>query len=110
MSKVTSTRVTSSADVKAAGGPARIYAITVQNSGTAGTAGNVEIRDAQSPAGDTGTLRFDWRHGATDEDVVATQIAPLVINFGPNGLYMPNGIRVTFATITQAVVWVLWEG
>ncbi len=108
--KTKSTRVTSSADVKAFGGPATIYAITIQNSGTAGTAGNVEIRDAQSTPGDTGTLRWDYRHGATDEDLVASQVAPASVSFGEHGLHMPQGIRVTFATITQAIVWVIWEG
>jgi hypothetical protein len=101
--KTKSTRCTASADVKAAGGPAHIHKIHISSSGTAGTDGTIEIRDAVSPAGDTGTLRFDTRFDASTDELTAT------IDFSPP-LYMPNGIRVTYVAATETVVWVIWEG
>ncbi len=108
--RIKSTRVTSSADVKAIGGPAYLHKILVMNNGTAGTAGNVEVRDAVSPAGDGGTLRFDLRFGSVDEDDPAglPHNRDGVNFFVP--LYMPNGIRITLNTVTNVVVWVFWEG
>ena len=106
--KVKSTRAASatSADIKAIGGPAYIHKIVVFNTGTAGTAGSLEFRDAQNPAGDTGTLRFDFRFGSADEDTLSANRS---IDF-PEPLYMPDGIRVVFNTVTNVVVWVFWEG
>lgn len=102
-----STRATASADVLVAGIPARVYKLHVQNNGTAGTAGNLELRDATATPGDGGTLRWDVRFGSTDQDTAGA--VPVDVDFGDDGLYMPDGIRITLNTVTNLIVWVVWE-
>jgi hypothetical protein len=102
MIKVKTSQKTASGDVKAAGGPATLYFITISNNGTAGTAGEIEIRDAVSPAGDTGTLRWSTRFASADEASVHYEF--------PEGIYMPDGIRFTMDTVTNIIATIGYAG
>jgi hypothetical protein len=104
--KMKSTNVTGSADVKAVGGPATIRKVQVSYT-AAGTAGTIEIRDAVSPPGDTGVLRWSVNVSGTAAGIVAN--ADFAAHEA-SGLHMPDGIRVTVVSATNVSVWVLWEG
>lgn len=102
------TQLTASGDVKAYGGPGKVLWITVSNNGTAGVAGEVELREAVSPAGDGGTLRWSRRFDSADETAFHHEFRGQ--RDGDHGIDFSNGIRFTMDTVTNLIVTIGWEG
>ena len=105
---VKAAQLTGSADVKAKGGPASVHSMCIMNNGTLGAAGWIELRDATTPAGNTGTLRFRARFAADTDHIKCIEFAQP--EDGAEGLYMPDGIRVYVNGVTNVEVWLTWEG
>jgi hypothetical protein len=100
--KIKATRVTATGDIKAIGGPAKLWGVVVGDV-TAGASGTVYIRDAAAAAASTGTIR--WTSGA-----IAAAGGVRVSDLFAEGIEMPDGIHVHYSTITNVEVIVYWEG
>lgn len=103
------TQLTATGTVKAHGGPARVYFITISNNGGAGVDGTVELRENQSPAGDTGTVRWSARFDGSTDELVAHYTFPGGEE-GDEGIEFDNGIRVVLTDVTNVIITVGWAG
>jgi len=109
MIRTKTTNLTGTADIKAfnQGSGARIVKISIQNTGTAGTEGTVEFREAVSGGGDTGTLRWSVEFGSVADNVQEIDFPYTDVG---GGLQFADGIHVVFTAVTATTVWVMWEG
>jgi len=101
------TVVTDTATIVAFGRKARVHFVTISNTGTAGTEGELELREAQNPAGDTGTLRWVARFLGTDSLVAHYEFGG--DSGAAEGIEFDDGIRVVFDAMTNAQVTVGWS-
>lgn len=95
------TVATDSATIVAAGRKARVFFITLSNTGTAGTEGEIELRDASG----SGTLKWVGRFLGTD-----SMVAHFEFTGGSTpGIEFEDGIFLVFDAATNAQVTVGWE-
>ena len=99
-----SVKVTASTTIEVIGFEPHIYTMHLTNTGVAGVAGWVEIRDATALDDDNGTLR--WREYFTSAQFEITRI-----DWGSDihGLQMPDGLRITLNTVTNVEIWIGWD-
>lgn len=109
MIRTKTTNVTGTADIKAfnQGSGARIVKISIQNTGTVGTEGTIEFREAVAGAGDTGTLRWSVEFGSVADDVLEIDFPYTDVG---GGLQFADGIHVVVTAVTNFTMWVMWEG
>lgn len=98
-------QVTSSSDIVAYGRKARVHFITISNNGTAGTAGEVELREAVATPGDGGTLRWSTRFASGDETSAHFEFG----GGNPPGIEFEDGIRLTMDSVTNVLITIGWE-
>lgn len=94
-------QATDTATIKAYGGPARVLWITISNNGTVGVAGLIELREAVTPAGDTGTVRWSTRFLSSDEQSVHYDF---IGEEGDVGIPFADGVRLVVTSATNLII------